>query len=552
MTAHSSRIRRRVTLAVAGFTALALLLPATAGAQEGGGQDEGPVVEAARQVTSNPDPSRLFVIPEIAVHPDDPSRLALVAGDARNGGCYVYTSQDGGQSWSSGVNIAPTENPFCYQRNFGPASDIQWAKDGTLLVAFSGSSVENNHPNGPTTAYVARSEDGGQSFAVTTVAEGRSGVELTTKKDEQVEAATVNYLMNIEPDPTNADVVYVGWKWRARGDFGFRDIPNKTQLAVSTDGGETFGDPVNLTDDFAPEGVEDFFGSDTAMIGVDSQGVAHVLAQERPGDGDKPASLLYWRSTDQGETWDGRALDVQADDLDSPDVAVDPTNDNIYAVLGKRTEGENGWLEPVFVSSTDGGESWSEPVNLSTDPEGYSAYFPGISVAPNGRIDVAWHDYRNDPFFEPGEVGSMGSAEGQRWSDVYYTYSDDAGDTWSPNIRATDRLIDRSIGATFANSDFRGPLGVASANHAAYLTWADTRASNGPFEVEDAYMTAVRHAPEVSAGAEGAPAADGSWLWGVLGAAVALVVAGLVLLLGTRAARGGRAGQPAKARSGPS
>lgn len=535
--------RRAVTLIATAVMAVALVLPTIGVAQEqsdGQPQDGGPVVEQARQVTTSTDRTRLFAIPEITVHPDDPERLALVAGDARNAGCFVYTSQDGGLSWSSGVNVAPDEDTFCYQRNFGPASDIQWASDGTLLVAFSASTVEEGHPNGPTTAYVARSDDGGQTFALTNVAEGQSDEEVTTPAGETGPAAVVHYLMNLEVDPTDPDVVYVGWKWRVRS-TDLEDVPNKSMVAVSTDGGESFGEPVSLSDDFPPEGVEDYFGSDTAMIGVDSQGVAHVIAQERPSE--DPEHLLYWQSTDQGETWTGRALDVAADDLDSPDIAVDPTNDNIYVVLSERTEPEaedrDGWLEPMFLASTDGGQSWSEPRNLSTDAGGFSAYFPGISVAPNGRIDVAWHDFRDDPFFDPAEAaaGSMGSAQDQRWSDIYATFSTDAGDSWSDNIRVTDRSIDTSVGVTFANSDIRGPIGIASTDAATFVTWPDTRAANDQFEVEDAYMTRLRHA---------APAADqagNALLWAVLGAAAALVLAGLVLLVGTRLARRSRASE---------
>ncbi len=36
------------------------------------------------------------------------------------------------------------------------------------------------------------------------------------------------------------------------------------------------------------------------------------------------------------------------------------------------------------------------------DPSGgFNQYSPGISVAPDGRIDVAWPDFRNDPFSAP-------------------------------------------------------------------------------------------------------------------------------------------------------
>ena len=44
-------------------------------------------MEAPRQVTSGPNPTRAFAIPALAVDPDDPSTVAMAVGDARNGGC---------------------------------------------------------------------------------------------------------------------------------------------------------------------------------------------------------------------------------------------------------------------------------------------------------------------------------------------------------------------------------------------------------------------------------------------------------------------------------
>lgn len=542
----------RLVVALAATAMAVALLPLAGSAQEG---SDDVTVEASRQVTREANPVRLFITPEIAVHPDNPNQVAMIAGDVRNGGCFVYTSRDGGLSWSGGVNVSPSENPFCLQRNFGPASDIVWAPDGTLYASFSGSSVETGHPNGPTSTYLARSSDGGQTFDRALVAEGQSGVGLTTKQGDDVTADTVNYLTNVTVDPNDSDVVYVGWKWRARGDFGFLDIPNKTQLAVSTDGGESFGEVIDLTEQYPAE-VEDYFGSDTAMIAVDSNSTVHVVAQERPPSREAVEHLLYWRSTDQGATWtNGRAItDLRFKDIDSPDIAVDTTTDNLYVALGARTEPENedieGWLEPWFTVSTDGGESWSDARNLSTDPEGFSAYFPGISVAPNGRIDVAWHDFREDPFFQPGEVGSMGTAVGQKFGDIYYTFSTDQGANWSENIRVTDRSIDRTVGVTFSNKDFRGPVGIDSANGAAYITWADSRAADPELQVEDAYMTRVRHAPAAAAVAT-TGGGESSVLWSVLGAGAALALGGLVLLIGSRRARrAAPQAEPARVRGG--
>lgn len=526
--------KKRLAVALACAAMGVALLPVSSGAQEEGG--DGPVVEASRQVTRDANPVRLFATPEIAVHPDNPNMLALIAGDARNGGCFVHTSRDGGLSWSSGVNVSPSDNPFCFQRNFGPASDITWAPDGTLYVALSGSSVERDHPNGPTSAYLARSDDQGSSFETFLVAEGRGGIDAVNGDGETVQVDEVHYLMSLAVNPNDSNHVFVGWKWRARGDNA-RGVPNGTWLAISTDGGRSFAEPLDLGAEAQP--LDTYHGSDTAMTVVDSAGTIHVVAQERPSD--DPEHLLYWRSTDGGETWTGTTIaGVAADDIDSPDIAVDPVTDNLYVVLGVRTEPEddpeNGWLEPMFTMSSDGGETWSEARNLSTDPEGYSAYFPGVSVAPNGRVDVAWHDFRDDPFFVPGEVGSMGTAVGQRFGDIYYTFSTDAGATWSDNIRVTDRSIDRNVGVTFNNQDFRGPVGIASSNGATFITWADSRAGAVDFDLEDAYMTRVRHAaPAAAAGTTGG--GTSGVLWSVLGAGAALALGGLVLLAGSRRAR---------------
>jgi hypothetical protein len=96
----------------------------------------------------------------------------------------------------------------------------------------------------------------------------------------------------------------------------------------------------------------------------------------------------------------------------------------------------------------------------------------------------------------------------------------------------SDRSSDRSIGATFDNEDVRGPLGIASTEKAALITWADSRAGALPeFDVEDAYFTRVVFAT----------ASDGSGLDGasaLAGVGAALAVVGVVLLAATR----GRAG----------
>ena len=57
----------------------------------------------------------------------------------------------------------------------------------------------------------------------------------------------------------------------------------------------------------------------------------------------------------------------------------------MYAAWTNRTA-DGGRL--VVATSTDPGTTWAAPVQVS-GAEGY-AFFPGIDVAPNGRVDLAF------------------------------------------------------------------------------------------------------------------------------------------------------------------
>ena len=86
-----------------------------------------------------------------------------------------------------------------------------------------------------------------------------------------------------------------------------------------------------------------------------------------------------------------------------------------------------------FRRSTDNGATWSTAVRINDDAQAANHYqwFPSMSVAPNGRIDVTWNDTRN----------SLSSSMSQ----LFYSYSNDEGVTWSPNVALTP-LWDSTIG----------------------------------------------------------------------------------------------------------
>lgn len=58
---------------------------------------------------------------------------------------------------------------------------------------------------------------------------------------------------------------------------------------------------------------------------------------------------------------------------------------------------------------------------------------------------MAWWDRRDDPGLNAG------------FGNVYYTASTDNGNSWLPNARITDRLVDRRIGVFGNNFDVWAP-----------------------------------------------------------------------------------------------
>ena len=101
-----------------------------------------------------------------------------------------------------------------------------------------------------------------------------------------------------------------------------------------------------------------------------------------------------------------------------------PTRGNVYLLASVDPSGPDP-LDVMFARSTNGGYSWSAPVRVNDDPPGTNAWqwFGTMSVAPNGRIDVIWLDTRNDP--------------GGYDSELYYSYSTNAGQTWAPGQALT-------------------------------------------------------------------------------------------------------------------
>jgi len=113
-------------------------------------------------------------------------------------------------------------------------------------------------------------------------------------------------------------------------------------------------------------------------------------------------------------------------------VAVDhsggPTHGNVY-VLGSVVPDGADPMDVHIIRSTDGGLTWSDPVRVTDSPPGGWDWFATMSVAPNGRVDAIWNDTRNDA-----------TPDVPNDSELYYSFSLDGGDTWHASELVTPQF----------------------------------------------------------------------------------------------------------------
>lgn len=479
-------MRRRA--AKSGVASVVVLVAMAAGVGVVGGQSEEsyrPAVTGAVQVTANPAPVRAHSSPQMVLNPVT-GELVVVESDVRTDrACRVHISLDQGRSWRPGGS--PMVDPFndCgFYAEYGPYATAAFGRDGTLYVAFVASDLLPRARNDvPRHVFLARSTDSGRSFETARVFDAPDGnMQRGLNKGPMLAV-----------DPRDPAKVYVGWR---QGVFTATATEKlKTNVAASHDGGRSFEPPVEISDSR---------GGDYPGIAVDDNGTVHAVYWARtfgvpvtPAGQQAPLRpIMYARSTDGGATFSpAREIDPGNQSASRPAVlAHDPTSGNIYMVWHGNPEPNNtgadyqGDLDVLVRTSIDGGATWGERVVVNDDTTSANQYEPGVSIAPDGRIDIAWYDFRHSPrptAVSPGHDGDKGM------SDVYYSYSTDGGRSFAPNVRVTDRSIDRSIGVWGNDINSKFNIGIASSDRAAYVAWQDSRNAVGESHAEDVYAAAI-------------------------------------------------------------
>ena len=459
--------------------------------------------------------TRTYEGPAVAYDPTDPDSVYVAAADIQSNRCHVFRSADGGRTFAElagpdfgrlsdcGLNKGgDLPQNLRMELMFDPEGILYWALAVADPAALGGRSV-----------VLARSEDDGESWDVTTVAEAPI--------PDSPKGAVANFEPYVFVDPFGEAPRKIWVSWR-RSFHSSSSKGTEGWAALSTDGGETFGDEVRPFNKNP--------GFDAPHLVMDDQGTVYWFQRERPPEQEEPgaeplaSSLFMAKSTDDGQAWEMSQLGEADVVMEEPWAGVSPDGQNLYVVWADGRSKTD--LDIFFKRSTDRGASWDKPARVNDDQPNNrrSQKWPRMSVAPNGRIDITWYDYRNDPNKVPKDdveffLGDL--------NDVYYSFSDDEGQTFSQNLRVTDVPIDRTIGTYNTQYFVEVPPGIGSAEDSVFLAWSDTRLGNPDTSAQDIYGTTVAF----PAGTETAFGLSGSSI--VLAVELFLIGAGVALLIGT-------------------
>jgi hypothetical protein len=233
----------------------------------------------------------------------------------------------------------------------------------------------------------------------------------------------------------------------------------------SVDGGSSYQSPVPVprspglgTMAVGPQGEVYVTGIDELGGGSASYVAVRSLDARDPGD---PAPSFVDADVDMGGSLVFGGPPNPGGLIGQANIAVDhsfgPKRGNVY-LLSTVTPTSGTQPTAVHISrSEDDGVSWSDPVRVNDDPAGNGAWhwFAAHSVAPDGRIDAIWNDTRDS-----------GSSVQSR---LYYSYSNDGGATWAPNV-AVSPQFNSTVGWPNQNKigDYYTIVSDGAGGHVAY------------------------------------------------------------------------------------
>lgn len=404
--------------------------------------------------------------PVAAADPRRPEVMA-VAGrvDAPRLSCTVAVTTTGGEAWRDlDLPLAPGADNC-----FWPA--VAFDGDGNLLVLYT-----------PT---------GGPFNLPTALWLQRFTAELAANGPPVQVAGALTFQPRLAVEGRRVLVAWIAaTEERATKFLGFGPPPNPIVLARSDDGGRTFAPPVPVSEPHRLAVQPTLLagpGGEVVIGALDLAGDLFTFQSAHEGrSGPPPAGpwrLVMWRSGDGGATFGPAATVAEGvvppqrvliDLAPAPAFALDPARERMYAAW--ETD-----RDVMLSRSEDGGAVWSPPRRLG--PAAGGQFLPGVGVAPDGRVDVAYYDRSRDPDDVLAEVVLASSSDGGR-SFASTVISDQPFDSMVGSFNGDDVMLGSHVA-------------VVAQAETTTVVWPDTTRGNRTTNVVDLVSATV----EVQAGA---------------------------------------------------
>lgn len=396
----------------------------------------------------------------IVSDPHNPDHLVAGANDynAENLGLATgyawigyYFSDDGGETWSHdylpGFPADPRLPPSVIHGHYGAGDPALAASPSDGKVYMAGIGIFGVPPS---SIFVARSDDGGRTFAPEDIAFVAVGTGVGQFHDKEW----------ITVDPHDG-TVYVGWT-----DFIGAATTGQLVVSRSTDQGRTWLTPTVVTEITRVQDIQ------AVQLAVDSQSRVHVTWLDYEEN-----TLKVAHSTNRGLSfgdpmviatdvaWANAIPNAQYRTPTLPMLAIDntggPYQDRIYLAWHDNRAGNTDIL---LIYGDNGATEWSEPIRVNTDSGTAHQFFPAPAVAPDGSVFVFFYDRRYDP--------------GDSLLDFSYAVSTDGGRTFPHNERLTTESADAE------QQGFIGDyIGAWANERGAYGVWCDARVSENNGDV---------------------------------------------------------------------
>ncbi len=416
----------------------------------------------------------------VAVDPTNPAHFLAVAKDyalganpdCRPSGAFhvasaAYVTFDGGKSWATSRVPAPypgaaSPSPLRYKCGSDPVA--AFGPDGTAYYVL----LNFQYAGGRQASIaVARSPDGGLSWPASEIRV------LHTSGGDDKEWGTVTADGRVHVVWTDVSTGYV---WYARTTTSY-DSWQIRQIARAG-------------------------GGNPAVVVAGGPASEVYVAWRDSG------AIKFTKSTDGGATQSTIRTAFTTSPYESggpprlpfmPQIAVDagassPYRGSIYVTW----PGSSGGGDVYLAYSRDGGTSWSAAVKVSDDSSNRRQAMPTVSVAPNGRVDLAWLDQRLAPSPDFWNAFTASSGNG--------------GASFTANRLAQDVALNEEWSRHQDGSVFIGDyMGIASTAAAAWPIFPGNGADRLPdlgaqkLQRADAYVAPVPDPVAVTA------AADAAW-----------------------------------------